>query len=309
MEVKTNREYKDRLFKKVFSTKEDLLSLYNAINNTSYDNPDDIEINTIEDYIYMGMKNDVSFLLYDAMNLYEHQSTDNPNMPLRGFLYLAKLYEKLFANHKDIYSSKLIMLPTPQFLVFYNGDDSEPDEKYMYMSDAFSCNITGKPALECRARMLNINFGHNKELMQKCKRLRDYATVIQKVKEYLEADGLEMAVDKAIQYCIENKILDDILLAHRMEVRDMLLAEYNEKLHIDNEKEISFEAGEKEGLAKGELIKLIRQIVKKIKRDKPVNVIADELEEEIGIVKKIYDVAKKFDPEYNIDAIYDELNK
>ncbi len=89
----------------------------------------------------------------------------------------------------------------------------------------------------------------------------------------------------------------------------MLLAEYNEKLHIDNEKEISFEAGVKEGLAKGELIKLIKLIVQKMKRDKPVNVIADELEEEISIVEKIYGVAKKFGPEYNIDAIYDELNK
>lgn len=247
-----NREYKDRLFKKVFESKEDLLSLYNAINGTDYDNPDDIEVNTIEEFIYMNMKNDVSFLIYDVMNLYEHQSSRNANMPLRGFFYMAELYKGMFGNHKDLYSSKMINLPTPQFLVFYNGDANEPDEKYQYLSDAFVGKISGEPAIDCKARMLNINYGHNKELMKKCKRLREYAVLVKYVKDNI-VSGManDLAIDKAIDDCIKEGILEDILVKHRLEVTDMLLTEYDEQLHIDNEKGISFEEGKAEGLAKG----------------------------------------------------------
>ena len=93
LNVHVNRQYKDRLFKLIFRDKKDLLQLYNAVNNTEYDNPEDIEVNTLEDVIYMGMKNDVSFLLTDILNLYEHQSTFNPNLPLRGLLYFARLFQ------------------------------------------------------------------------------------------------------------------------------------------------------------------------------------------------------------------------
>ena len=92
--VTVNREHKDRLFKIIFQEKSDLLCLYNAINGTTYDNPDDLTITTMEDVIYISMKNDVSFLVDCRMNLYEHQSTYNPNMPLRGMFYFSK-YSKL----------------------------------------------------------------------------------------------------------------------------------------------------------------------------------------------------------------------
>lgn len=244
MSNKVNREYKDRLFKKVFENKVDLLSLYNAVNGTDYDNPDDIEVNTIDNFVYMNMKNDVSFLIYDVMNLYEHQSSHNANMPLRGFFYLADLYKGLFADHKDLYSSKMIQLPTPQFLVFYNGPEDEPDEKYQLLSEAFVGEISGKPAIDCRLRMLNINYGHNKELMEKCKRLREYAVLVKYVKDNI-AVGLPNvnAIERAIDKCIAEGVLVDILEIHRLEVTDMLLTEYNEQVHINNEKGISFEEG------------------------------------------------------------------
>ena len=91
----TNRKYKDRLFKLVFREKKDLLDLYNSINSTEYNNPEEIEVNTIEDAVYMGMKNDISFLIKDMQNLYEHQSTFSPNLPLRGLFYLSDLYRKI----------------------------------------------------------------------------------------------------------------------------------------------------------------------------------------------------------------------
>ena len=155
-ETKVNTQHKDRLFKKVFSEKKDLLSLYNAVNGTDYKDPEEIEINTIENFIYMGMKNDVSFLITNVMNLYEHQSTVNPNMPLRGFLYLAELYRKYFGNHTDLYSSKMIRLPIPQFIVFYNGEEDEPDRRVMRLSEAYEGTAGNEPAIECTAILLNI---------------------------------------------------------------------------------------------------------------------------------------------------------
>ena len=251
-ENKVNTQHKDRFFKKVFEAKEDLLSLYNAINGTEHNNPEDIEINTIENFIYMGMKNDVSFLIANVMNLYEQQSTINPNMPLRGFLYFADLYRKLFGNHTDLYSSRCIPLPTPQFVVFYNGEDKEEDRRIMRMSSAYSAVINEQAAIECTAILLNINYGHNKEIMQKCKKLEGYAILIHKIRQYIK-DGMqkEDAVDQAVDECIDGGILADILEKHRSEAKSMILEEYDEELHIKNEKEISFEDGLRQGMQQG----------------------------------------------------------
>ena len=103
-EVKINREHKDRLFRLIFGSegnKRNLLELYNALNDTSYSELDDLEITTIEDVIYMGMKNDVSLLIHSRMALYEHQSTYNPNMPIRGMMYAAKLYNKHIEKYEE----------------------------------------------------------------------------------------------------------------------------------------------------------------------------------------------------------------
>ena len=251
-DIGTNREYKDRLFKRVFMNKEDLLSLYNAVNGTDYTNAEDIEVNTIEDCVFMSMKNDVSFLFKDMINMYEHQSTQNANLPLRGFMYLSSLYKKSFSKHRDLYASKQIPLPTPQFIVFYNGEEDEPDERYLKMSDAYIGKITGQPSLECTARLLNINYGHNKALMDNCKRLREYAMLVQRVRQNLDQDmDLKDALIEAVDYCIENECLVDILQGHKAEVVDLLFTEYDELAHIKTEKQISYEDGIEVGRMEG----------------------------------------------------------
>ncbi len=255
--TKANKKHKDRLFKKIFESKENLLSLYNAINGTDYTNPDDIKINTLEDFIYVGFKNDVSFLIANVMNLYEHQSTINPNMPLRGFLYFAKLYSKLFKNHADLYSSRQIPLPMPQFIIFYNGEENEPDRRIMKMSDAFAGKLKENAALECTATLLNINYGHNKELMQKCRKLEEYAILINRIRENTKAGMTkEEAIDKAVDDCIENGVLSDILETHRAEAITMIMQEYYEELHLKSEKAISYEDGLNDGMERGRKIGL-----------------------------------------------------
>ena len=249
-EIQVNRQYKDRLFKFVFKEKEDLLQLYNAINGTDYDNAEDIEVNTLEDVVYMRMKNDISFLLTDILNLYEHQSTFSPNLPLRGLFYFARPYQKIIGNEKRVYSGKLVALPYPQFVVFYNGTSEEPERQVLELSDAFPRWTTKEnAALNCKAIVLNINLGYNKEVMEKCKKLKEYAPYIARVRAFL-ASGLdiETAIDKATDECIAEGILEQILRDNRVEVRSMLLTQYNEQAHIEYEKELSFEEGLEKGI-------------------------------------------------------------
>jgi len=248
-----NRQYKDRLFKFVFKEKEDLLQLYNALNGTDYNNPDDVEVNTLEDVVYMGMKNDISFLLTDVLNLYEHQSTFSPNLPLRGLLYFARLYQKIIGNEKKIYSGKLIELPYPQFVVFYNGTMKEPERQVLELQDAFlKWANKENAALNCKAVVLNINLGYNKEVMEKCKKLKEYAQYIARVRKYLEDKyDIQSAIDKATDECIAEGILEQILRDNRGEVRSMILTQYDEQAHIEYEKELSFEEGKEEGIKEG----------------------------------------------------------
>ena len=154
-----NDEHKDRVFKFLFGNPENkhwTLSLYNAVNGSSYSDPEEIQFNTIEDAVYLGMKNDVSFIILNEMNLWEHQSTFNPNMPMRFFLYAAKLYEKYIASSEYYaYSSTLQSVPRPKCICFYNGTKEQPEREVLKLSDAFG----GEGDIEVKVTMLNINYG------------------------------------------------------------------------------------------------------------------------------------------------------
>ena len=227
--VSINRTYKDRLFKIIFEDKKELLSLYNALTGKNYQNPDELEINTIDDVIYMHLKNDMSFILDDWQNLFEQQSTFNPNQPLRGFFYFADLYKVKYFG-KKIYSTRLLKIPTPQYIVFYNGTTNMPDRKELRLSDAFQ-QPTEQPDIEVVAHMLNINYGHNKELMERCQKLKEYAQFIDIIRHYLKENehwSNEQAISKAIDDCIKNNILRDILQKERLRVMASILSEFDE---------------------------------------------------------------------------------
>ena len=227
--VTINRTYKDRLFKIIFEDKKELLSLYNALTGKNYQNPDELEINTIDDVIYMHLKNDMPFILDDWQNLFEQQSTFNPNQPLRGFFYFADLYKVKYFG-KKIYSTRLLKIPTPQYIVFYNGTTSMPDRKELRLSDAFQ-QPTAQPDIEVVAHMLNINYGHNKELMERCRKLKEYAQFIDIIRHYLRENkqwSNEQAISKAIDDCIQNNILRDILQKERLRVMASILSEFDE---------------------------------------------------------------------------------
>ena len=172
-------------------------------------------------------KNDVSFLLGGTMNLYEHQSSYNPNMPIRGLMYLARLYQNYIDDCEiNVFSPVLKHLPSPKFIVFYNGSKDEPDQKILRLTDAFAEEgIRGEACLECCATMLNINYGHNYELMEKCRRLEEYSAFVAEVRKALEEGGNQrQAVDDAIDICIEKGVLRDILIRERAAIMNMVLS-------------------------------------------------------------------------------------
>ena len=266
--VTINRSYKDRLFKIIFEDKKELLSPYNALTGKNYQNPDELEINTIDDVIYMHLKNDMSFILDDWQNLFEQQSTFNPNQPLRGFFYFADLYKVKYFG-KKIYSTRLLKIPTPQYIVFYNGTMNMPDKKELRLSDAFQ-QPTTQPDIEVVAHMLNINYGHNKELMERCQKLKEYAQFIDIIRHYLRENEQwtnEQAISKAIDDCIQNNILRDILQKERLRVMASILSEFDEVGYKEMIQDEAIEDGEIRGsiklayklkLPKPEIIAILR---------------------------------------------------
>ena len=246
----SDRRYKDTIFRMLFSDKKNLLELYNAVSGRHYDNPDDLQIVTLENAVYMGMKNDLAFLLSTGIYLYEHQSTVNPNMPLRNLFYISSEYSKLVET-KSLYSSAIQKVPAPNFIVFYNGQDEVADRSEYRLSDAFAPRVDN-PALELRVTVLNINYGRNLELMRQSRTLRDYAQYVALVRKYKEESGsLDDAVNRAVDECIKNDILADFLRKNRAEVVMTSIFEYNKEEEERKLRTAERQAGYDEGYGKG----------------------------------------------------------
>lgn len=302
MDLKINRKFKDTLFRKVFNNKKDLLSLYNALNNTSHTDESLITINTIEDAMYIGYKNDISFIINSELNLYEHQSSVNPNMPVRGLIYFAELYKGYIEqNNLLIYNERLVKLPFPRYVVFYNGTEGEPEEQELRLLDSFVQVPEGeartgivveeanKPSVEVTVQLLNINYGCNKQLMEYSKFIalvrvksdmltEKYKKEMKSVnKKEIFAEAVALAIDEAIR----DNVLKDILSKNMAEVTDMLLTEFDEKAYIEGVKKQSYEEGEARGEIKGEA-KLARLVVELKKRGRVEDIVkvTDESERE-----------------------------
>ena len=207
-ELYANRKHKDTVFRMLYSDKRAILELYNALNGTDYQNPDDLTVTTLENAVYLSMKNDVSFLLDERMTLYEHQSTWNPNMPLRDLLYIARLMEKS-VNKKSLYQSEMIKIPAPHFVVFYNGKEKKPEDTTIKLSDAF-LQKEEEPELELKVRYLNINQGCNQELMKRCRTLREYSEFVARIRKYTDGKtAIEEAVDRAVPEYVKKRISEE----------------------------------------------------------------------------------------------------
>ena len=275
------RNYKSTVFAMLFGDRERLLKLYNAISGKNYQDPEELEINTLENAIYMGMKNDLSFLIDDRLSLYEHQSTVNPNMPLRFLFYISDLYSGM-TTEENFYGRKALSIPIPCFVIFYNGAEPQPDRKILRLSELYTVRMK-ETQLELTAVLLNINRNHNRELMEACRDLKDYAEYVDRVRKYARELPLSEAVERAITECIREGILKEFLEKNRAEVKKMSIYEYDQEKHIRMERQDAWEDGMQEGIKEGELrgrnAQLVEQIKKKLDRGKSISRIAEELEE------------------------------
>ena len=240
-----NRNYKDTVFRMLFSDRKNLLSLYNAVNQSNYKNPEDLEIVTLENAIYMGIKNDLAFIMDTNLYLYEHQSTYNPNMPLRDLFYICSEYQKL-VDKKSLFSSTLQKIPAPNFIEFYNGSTVISDCTELRLSSAFEC-LTGEPKLELIVTVLNVNEGHNADLMQHCSMLKEYAQYVARVRHYASDMPLNQAVKRAVDECIREGILAEFLARNRNEVISMSIFEYDKELEEKKLRKAEYEYGFAEG--------------------------------------------------------------
>lgn len=247
---KVNRTYKDKLFRLIFGKaeeKENILDLYNSLNDSSYTNAEDIDICTLEDSIYMSMKNDVAFVLDSYISAWEQQSTYNPNMPIRGLMYFGKMYSRYIeSNGLNIYGTKLEKLPTPRYIVFYNGVDEKPAIEKLRLSDAFM-NACEDGDFEWTATVYNLNKGKNNKLLEKCKPLSDYMEFINRVRKYAQEYDLEEAVSLAVDSCIRDGVMANFLRENKAEVQEMVLTEYNEERVLKG----MYEDGKEEGIKQG----------------------------------------------------------
>ena len=243
----TNPRVRDTLFCKYAGTASNLLAISNAIRGTNHTDASRIQINTLQGSFYSNLKNDISFVLDTLiMMLIEHQTTLNPNMPVRLLNYVAELFKiYLEPEKRKMYSSSLIQIPAPEFYVFYDGDDTSFERKILKLSDAFKAP---SDKLELIVHVYNLATGKNEALKSICKPLREYSTFSNHYK-MLRQQGLAIdeAVRDTIRYCIDNNVMKDYLLHNESEVINMFGFEWNEK----EEREALLEAGEARGIAIG----------------------------------------------------------
>jgi hypothetical protein len=233
-----NRNYKDTIFRRLYKDKKKLIILYNAIMGTDYGEDTDIEITNLDESVFTGTRDDISFIIDGRLViLIEHQSTINENMPYRFLEYIVWIY-KLTVPGKSRYQRKLLRLPKPEFFVLYNGKDTFPKEKTLRLSDAFI--ETGEQTLELLVKVININHGDcgKADVLAKDNTLKDYSFFINLVRERMDlGDTREEAIVYAVNYCIEHNILKEFLEEHREEVLNMWDNEFDLNIALEVSRE------------------------------------------------------------------------
>ena len=298
---KENREYKDSVFVDLFYRDEtagaNLLSLYNALHGTDLQDEGLIRKVGIEDVLYKNFKNDISFEVNGQVVVFgEHQSTDNPNMPLRCLMYAGRAYEQL-VDEDAKYRTKQVKIPTPEFYTFYNGKKDCPLERELCLSDAFMAP-PGRNTVELKVTMVNINSGKGHGLLEKCRVLKEYSLFTEEVRSCWNE---EEKLKRAISACIEKGILVDYLKRKGSEVRNMLTAEYSYEKDIQVKQWEARMAGMEEGIEKGiekgraEERFMLGQIFRLIKKspDLTDEQVAEALGctlEEVENIRKIFEI-------------------
>lgn len=259
-----NRKNKDTVFTDLFYSdkyaKRNLLSLYNALFEDDLQDENLIEQVRLENVLFQNMQNDISFLVKDRkIVLGEHQSTVNQNMPLRSLMYIGREYEKIVDPDKR-YARKLIKIPTPEFVTFYNGEEDLPEESVLRLSDAF-IDKEEKSSLELCVRIININHPKGHAILKRCGILNEYSAFVEETRRF---KGDEASLEKAVKSCIKKGILEEYLKRKGSEVVNMLMMEYDYEKDMRAQRAEAEEIGEKKGKERErDILKNVRSFLKK----------------------------------------------
>ena len=317
-----NREYRSDVFSMLMEDRNNALQLYNAVNHSDHADPGMVELHNLDKGISLSVRNDAAFVLDMSLSIYEHQSTVCPNMPVRSLVYFSVMLKQLIRG-RNIYGRTLVKIPTPRFAVFYNGEENQPEQYDLRLSDAFEKPIE-PPEIELVCRVYNINSGKNRELLDRCLWLKEYMLFVDYVREFHREngyDGLENAIERAIDRCIKENVLKDFLIEHRSEVVKAMTLDYtfDRQLMLEREEartegrqegfQEGHQEGRQEGLQEGKEKSRIRLVCRKLQKGINVETIADILEEEPEEIGHICNVAEKFAPDYDCDRIYEELHR
>ena len=280
----TKPTYKDSLFRAIFNDKDRLAKLYEALSGNKV-SPEDIDINTLSGVFMNDIKNDISFCVGNRLIiLMEHQSTWNPNMPLRFFWYLGNLYRDLI--DKDIvYKGTLLKIPAPEFYVLYNGTRDVPYFQKLKLSDSFEMPSL---SLELTADCYNINYAESKEILSRCHDLMAYSVFIAKVREYVkEGSSLFDAVKKSIRYCESHDLMADYFQKHESEVLDMVHFEWNATRAKEVTREEALAEGREEGRAEERVALTTQFAVTLLKNKAPMKLITESTHLSVEEVEQI----------------------
>lgn len=319
----TNREYRSTVFTAYFSNPVNAAQLYEGMawlerqkEHGSHEclqndmiRPEDIVFETLEGVLYLARKNDLAFTVRrKVLVIGEHQSTINENMPLRSAIYYGRTMEKII-EPRAIYKTKRISIPTPEFYVFYNGKEPQPLEQTLYLSDSY-LEQTDHPMLQLTVKVININLSEKHPILQKCRPLYEYSWFIGKVWEYLaKGKTRDEAIKEAMEASVREKIMTEFIAKHGSEVRNMLFTEFNLEDAREVWEEEAREKGREKGREEGAVYTLIEQTIRKLKKEKSPEVIAEELETDADKIRTICRIAGTFAPDYNAEVIFKAMEK
>lgn len=271
--MKGNREYNSDAFSLLMMIPKYALEVYNHLNHTSYHNPEEIVYQQLQHSFSLSVRNDASFIIDASFNLYEHQSTYNPNMPVRSLIYFSD-YVKDFIKQRELYGRKPVKIPTPRFAVFYNGMEKRPEMETLLLSNSFEHPVD-RPELELICTVYNINVGYNRELLKQCPVLKKYMVFIDRVRYNIRKQQttqeftdhgtdsltenhilhrkqlLGTAINEAIDYCIAHQILDDFFKEYRWEVEKVMVLDYTYERRMELNREEGYNEGIRQGISQG----------------------------------------------------------